>query len=121
MFIHKKGQSLSEYAITLGLVVAVVAGILSTTVKGGMRHKQQQAMKYLIDAGNDDLPSYDDAFATDIPLYSEEYRKTDVLGGSNFVDESVLKKGGLENKFQKQTTATTAVSIEKLDPTDQAQ
>ncbi len=111
MFLRKRAQSTAEYAITIGLVIAVTAGILQMALKGGIRQKNKQALNYLLDAGKDQLggiPEQDEA------LYSQEYRSTTVKGGDQFADESVMKKGGAEEKIQKQTTETTAVSVENI-------
>ena len=52
MFLTKKAQSTAEYAIIIGLVVAVAAGVLSVAVKGGIRHQNKRAMNVLLDAGS---------------------------------------------------------------------
>jgi hypothetical protein len=51
MFLRKKAQSTAEYAITIGIVVAVVAGVMSVALKGGMRQKATQATDLLKNAG----------------------------------------------------------------------
>ena len=114
MFLKKKGQSTAEYAIVIGLVVAVAAGILQIALKGGIRQKNSQAMNYMLGAGNDNAAL---TGATDVApaMFSQDYRQTTVKGGADYVDESVLQKGGSEKKYQKQSTTTTAVSVETLN------
>ena len=53
MVFHKKGQSVSEYAIILGLVVAVAAGVTQVLLKGALRDKQTKAISFLAKAGSD--------------------------------------------------------------------
>jgi Flp pilus assembly pilin Flp len=113
MFLKKKAQSTAEYAVVLALVAAVAAGILQVALKGGIRQKHKQAMNYLLDAGSATLTTADQ----DVPLFSQEYRETIVKGGEAFKDKSVLKKGGVDKKYQKQTTTTEAVSVETIDAT----
>jgi hypothetical protein len=111
MFLKKKGQSTAEYAIVIGLVVAVAAGILQIALKGGIRQKNTQAMNYMLGAGNDQLNATDVQAA----MFSQDYRQTQVLGGDAYVDESVMQKGGSEKKIQRQATTTTSVSVETLN------
>jgi hypothetical protein len=115
MFLHKKGQSTAEYAIVIGLVIAVTAGILQATLKGGITQKHKQGMNYMLTAGNDELGSASEATT---PLYTQEFRKT-VVDSGDYEDVSVMKKGGLEEKKQVQTTETTAVSIETIKEAEQ--
>ena len=110
MFWDKKGQSTAEYAIVIGLVIAVAAGVLQVTLKSGITEKHKQGMKYMLDAGNDQLGLASEARA---PLYTQDLRKT-VVDANDYQDTSVLKKGGQEEKKQVQTTETTAVNIETI-------
>ena len=115
MWLNKKAQSTAEYAITLGLVIAVAAGIMSVALKGGMRQKNEQAVNYLLNAGSDvtDFSSVDDQ---SVALYSQEYRDTTILSGdTNFIDKTVLNKGGAEKRHQLQTSLTNATSIETIN------
>ena len=115
MFLRKKGQSTAEYAIVIGLVIAVAAGILQVALKGGIRQKNKKAVDFLIGAGNN-VTAFNNAASTDIQLYTQEVRNTNVLGGdTNYVDESVMLKGGGEERRQKQVTETTAVSVETIE------
>ncbi|MBU1998952.1 MAG: hypothetical protein KKE64_05600 [Candidatus Omnitrophica bacterium] len=116
MRLREKGQSTAEYAILIGLVVAVAAGFLSVSLKGAMRSKNEQATNLLLVAGDDVLGSYGTG-ASDIPLYVQEVSKTTVQA-SDYINTAVLEKGGSEKKLQKQTTQTTAVSVETLDGTN---
>lgn len=117
MLIKKKGQSTAEYAIVIGLVIAVAAGILQVALKGGIRQKNKQALDYMLSAGTtgDGSSEFTSAESTDVSLYSQDYRQTTVKGGGDYVDESVLKKGGSEEKYQKQKTETTSVSVETIN------
>ena len=114
MFLKKKGQSTAEYAIVIGLVVAVAAGILQIALKGGIRQKNSQAMNYMLGAGNN-VTEF--SAATDVApaMFSQDYRQTTVKGGNDYVDESLMQKGGSEKKYQRQKTETTAVSVETLN------
>jgi hypothetical protein len=110
----RKGQSTAEYAIVIGLVVAVAAGILGVTLKGGMRQKQKQALNYLLDAGST-VTEFSNVGDQDELLFSQEARQTTVKGGTDFADTTVMKKGGAEKKYQKQTTESVSTSIETID------
>ena len=115
MRLQKKGQTTAEYAILIGLVIAVAAGVLQVALKGGMRQKNTQALNYLAAAGND-TDGFKTASTTDLTLYNQEYRQTTV-NASDYADESVMGKGGNETRYQKQTTNTTAVDVETLNAT----
>jgi hypothetical protein len=112
MFLRKKGQSTAEYAAVLGVVLAVIVGVVGVALKGGIRAKNEQAMKYLLDAGGSGLPQGETA-----PLYTQEYRQTTMLGGENYRDISTMQKGGGETREQLQTTETTSYTVETLDRT----
>jgi type II secretory pathway component PulC len=114
MFLGKKAQSTAEYALVLGLVIAVVAGGLQVALKGGIRQKNKQALNYLLDAGSDQLTTGDQAEA----LFSQESRKTTVLANA-FVDEAIMEKGGKEKKYQKQSTQSESTSVELIDEATQ--
>lgn len=111
MFLRKKGQSTAEYAVLLGLVGAIAAGFLSVSLKGAVRSKGKQATNFLMQAGDDKLGGYSDV---DVPLYTQEYNKTTVVG-DRYVDQSVMEKGGSEKRKQVQASATDSISIETLD------
>ncbi len=114
MFLQRKAQSTAEYAITLGLVIALAAGVLQVALKGGIRQKHRQALNVLIEAGNaEGLPTTDSTAYT----FTQENRDTKVLGGADYEDTTVMIKGGSEKKKQLQTTETRAVSIETLTGT----
>jgi len=114
MLFRKKGQSTAEYAIVIGLVIAVAAGVLQVALKGGIRQKNKQALDFMLNAGNN-VTEFSDTTGVDVALYSQDYRQTTVKGGADYVDESVMAKGGAEKKYQKQATETTAVSVETID------
>jgi len=117
MFLNRKGQSTAEYAIVIGLVIAVAAGALQIALKGGIRQKNKQAMDHLINAGDDLLPT---AGASE-KLFSQDYRKTTV-DHATYRDTTVTHKGGAAESYQRQDTDTTAISVELIDAmSDQGQ
>jgi len=117
MFLRRKAQSTAEYAITIGLVIAVVAGIMQVTLKGGMRKKHKEAMSYLLDAGHD-IADYKDLEEKPIDIYTQDYRQTEIDAGS-YVDEYLMEKGGGEKRYQQRTTESTSYSAEMLDAVEQ--
>ena len=112
MKFKNRAQSTAEYAIALGLVIAVAAGVTQVILKGAMKDKQKQAIGYLMDAGNDEA-KFKDAQAN-APLYGQEVRKT-VVDKSKYLDETIMEKGGKELKQQQQKTKTDTVSIETIN------
>jgi hypothetical protein len=119
MRLSKKAQSTAEYAIVLGLIIAVVAGVMQVALKKGMMAKQSQAMSVLGDAGT--TSSMTDSLGNAVQLdtadsklgiYSQDWRQTEV---SESTDKSTLFKGGKEERYQKQATSTEAVSVETLE------
>ena len=119
MSLHKnnKGQSTAEYAIAIGLVIAVAAGVLQVALKKGITQKQAQALNILSLAGQSAGSSGADTFlgnetAGALGLYQQDWRQTQVSANEQ---ESVLQKGGSEKRYQTQTSSTSAVSIETLD------
>jgi len=117
MFLKLKGQSTAEYAILIALVAAVAAGFLSVGLKGAIRGKNQQASDYLMQSGNETGFNLNDyGSSNEVPLYTQEVTKTQVLGGDeNYKNVTVLEKGGSEKKYTKQTTDSDAISVETLD------
>lgn len=119
MLLKAKGQSTVEYAILIALVAAVAAGFLSVGLKGAIRGKNQQAADYLMTAGTDArsgstlLSGY--GADNDVPLYTQEVSKTQVKGGDQYKNVAVLEQGGLEKKYQLQTTESGAISVETLE------
>ena len=111
----RKGQSTAEYAITIGLVVAVVAGVMQVALKGGMRKKSKQALNFMMDAGDDALSQYEDR---DMALYQQDYRTTQVDADS-YADEYLMEKGGAEKRYQQRTSETTGYSVELMDEVQQ--
>jgi len=110
-----KGQSTAEYAIVIGLVIAVAAGILQVALKHGIASKNSQAVDWMLTSGDNALgTTVDDS---SVALYTQDLRKTTVDADS-YEDTSVMSKGGKEEKKQSQTTDTTAVSIETIDAAD---
>lgn len=116
MFLRRRGQSTAEYAIALGLVVAVAAGVLQVALKGGIRQKNKKALNYLLSAG-EDIACFKNATDQDILLFSEEFRST-TIDKASYVDERLMEKGGAEKARQYQKADTTAVSIEKFIATN---
>ena len=121
MFFNQKGQSTAEYAIVFGLVIAVAAGILQVALKGGLRQKNKQALDYMLTAGSDNTELAAADGEGSIALYNQDFRETTVKGGESYVDQSVLKQGGAEEKKQVQQTETKAVSIETIDEAGSAE
>jgi hypothetical protein len=113
MFLKKKGQSTAEYAIVIGLVIAVAAGVLQLTLKSGIAQKHKQGMRYMLYAGNEYMGTtpFD---VTDSISTQQEFRKTTV-DAEDYQDAAIMKKGGLEERKQVQTSETTGVSIETFD------
>lgn len=116
MFLRKKGQSTAEYAIAIALVIAVAAGVLQVALKGGIRQKNKQALDILLNAGNE-TNEFAASGEGSVSLYTQDYRQT-TIGKDSFVDRSVLKKGGAEERHQKQQIDTTAVSVETMEATE---
>jgi len=118
MLLRKKGQSTAEYAIIIGLVVAVAAGVLQVALKGGIRQKNKQAMDYMLSAGQNvgefTAPT---AGALDAETYSQDYRQTTVLK-DQYKDEAVLEKGGAEQRLQQQHSKTDSVTVESIEKAD---
>lgn len=113
MFLTKKAQSTAEYAIALGLVVAVAAGVLQVALKGGIRQKNKQALNYMLNAGSN-IEEFSSVENQNVSLFTEDFRTTEI-DSANYVDERLMNKGGEEKARQYQETNTTAVSIEKID------
>ncbi|MFH0791208.1 MAG: hypothetical protein V2A64_06205 [Candidatus Omnitrophota bacterium] len=113
MFLNKKGQSTAEYAIALGLVVAVAAGVLQIALKGGIRQKNKQALNYMLSAG-DNITDFKNVAKQDVSLFSEDVRNT-TIDAATYVDERLMNKGGEEKVRNYQKTDTTAVNIEKIN------
>lgn len=109
MGIGKRAQSTAEYAVLIGLVIAVTGGILQVALKGGIRQKNQEALNYMLSSSA--IPSGNSTVA----LYSQDFRETKISGGDDYVDEVVMEKGGLEKRYQQQVSNTISVSIETID------
>ena len=112
MMFNRKGQSVSEYAIILGLVIAVAAGVTQILLKGAIREKQAKAIVLINNAGGT-LNDFANATAlnlTSTKIYDQELRQT-VINSSTFVDSKILHKGGAEERklVQNQTTPSSAV------------
>jgi hypothetical protein len=121
----RKAQSTAEYAITLGLIIAVVTGVLGAALKAGMRKKGAQTVDLLKDAATGD-DSGDRALAEgldtntngihlagggNISIYNQQYRNTQITGSDS---TSVMHRGGGEEKIQNQTSSTSSVEVETL-------
>ncbi len=113
MFLRKKGQSTAEYAITLGLVVAVAAGVLQIALKGGIRQKNKQALNYLITSG-DTVGEFAGVADQSEQLVTQESRETTVLA-NGYVDESIMEQGGASKEIQKQSKTSESTSVELID------
>jgi hypothetical protein len=110
MKLHTKGQSVSEYAIILGLVIAVAAGVSQVLLKGALRQKQEKAVNYLLNAGSAQLTTS----ITQKPIYNQEVRQTKITA-NKFIDQTVTQKGGGELKMQRQEQVSPSTSIETLN------
>ena len=115
MLLRKKAQSTAEYAIIIALVIAVAAGVLQVALKNAVRQKHQQAVTYMINAGNATLAPAIAAGGTGVgtQYLSQEFSQTKVDSGT-YVDTASLSKGGSENRTQSQTTNTTTVNVERV-------
>jgi len=130
MFLSKKAQSTAEYAITIGIVVAVVAGVMSVALKGGMRQKITQATTLLKTSGTGDsstvlsgvggadteisgamgnLAVADDSNFT---VYEGDARHTTV---SQQDSESILKKGGAMTSSSNSASQTSTFNYESYN------
>jgi len=116
MLLGKKAQSTAEYAILIGVVIAVAAGVLQVALKGGVRQKNKQALNYLLSAGNTET-AFNATTDTGVALYSQEFSKTTV-DAADYKDATLLKKGGAVESIQQQKTATTSVSLETINATE---
>ena len=116
MFKNRRGQSTAEYAIVFALVVAVVAGVFSAMVKGGMRNQMKKATGLLAQAGNN-TTEYFNASGGEL-TFTKEARVTTIDKG-DFVDTTAMAKGGAELKVQNQTATTASATIETVNATGQ--
>ena len=132
MIFIRKAQSTAEYAITIGVVVAVVAGVMSVALKGGMRKKSAEATNVLTNAGvgysyggtgpgdsdfSNALPAMN-ATSDDFRVYESEARKTNVVA-ADYVDRKIVHKGGGESAMQQQTTDTTSLTVDSYNAVHQ--
>lgn len=112
MFIRKKAQSTAEYAIAVGLVIAIAAGILQIALKGGIRKKSTEATNFLANAGRS-VSAYSGSPAF-TATYSVTEDRTTTVNATDYVDEAVMRKGGAELKRAVQTTETGSSSTEVM-------
>jgi hypothetical protein len=127
MLLRKKAQSTAEYAITIGIVVAVVAGVMSVALKGGMRKKSSEAVNFLNSAGStvsiDPSLGVSGTLATsnaDFNTYESEARTTNI-DASKYVDKKIVHKGGAVDTAQVQATNSTSLTVESYNAVHQAQ
>ncbi|MCP4652935.1 MAG: hypothetical protein GY858_06075 [Candidatus Omnitrophica bacterium] len=128
MLLRKKAQSTAEYAITIGLVVAVAAGIMQVALKNGMRQKSKEANDILRRAGTAAMGSMDvdttifggastglnpDAQGA-FNVYNESARST-VVDQESYLDKTILEKGGAEKKLQHRETVTTSMDVDNFE------
>ena len=106
MLLRKKGQSTAEYAAILGIVLAVIVGVVGAALKGGIRQKNTEAMNYLLNQKIDNSPS------SSMPLYTQEYRQTTV---NTAQDHTTMQAGGAETRTSSQGTGTSSTTVETLD------
>ena len=120
MLLRRKAQSTAEYAITIGIVVAVVAGIMQVALKGGMRKKSMQAGSFLESAGTSSsgldstFTSALNASATDdsLHIYESEARRTNI-GSQN--STQVMQKGGAMQSASDSSSNSTSLTVEKFE------
>ena len=123
MLLRKQAQSTAEYAITIGIVVAVVAGVMSVALKGGMRQKATQATDMLKSAGvstmstgdttlDAALPSLQKADDANFTVYEGDARHTTV---NTQESESILKKGGAATSTSNSASQTNTFSYESYN------
>jgi len=113
MILNRRAQSTAEYAVLIGLVAAVTAGVLSVALKGAIRQKNKQAMGVLLDAGGTELSGSGKNAAT----FTEQYSTDTLYGGSDFVSQKVMKRGGLEESIQKQKVEKETIAVESINET----
>jgi hypothetical protein len=114
MFLRKKAQSMAEYAVILGLVVAVAAGILSSFVRTGMRMKGAQALRYLLDAGSNTTGGGIGNASSGMMSADESWSQSQL---SDVTSTSNLQRGGSQERRQTQTSTTDSIEIEKVNVT----
>jgi mevalonate kinase len=129
MLLRKKAQSTAEYAITIGIVVAVVAGVMQVSLKGGMRKKSAEASNFLTRAGQTTPTGIDTALfgsgapmnanASDFNTYEAESRQTTV-SSVGYLDRKIQEKGGAVRSAQEQTTTSNSMTVETYDRTHEA-
>jgi len=123
MLLSKKAQSTAEYAITIGIVVAVVAGVMSVALKGGMRQKSTQTTSLLKTSGTTVTPD-NSTFGTalgslsttdtdaNFTVYEGDARHTTVTQQDS---ESILKKGGAMTSSSNSASQTSTFNYESYN------
>ena len=127
MLLSKKAQSTAEYAITIGIVVAVVAGVMSVALKGGMRQKATQSTDFLKNTGTTLLAGSTDSNITgamgitegsvlnatasdaNFTVYEGDARHTQVTRQDS---ESIMKKGGAQTSSSNSESQTNTFNYE---------
>ena len=137
MLSGKRAQSTAEYAITIGIVVAVVAGVMSVALKGGMRQKATQATDLLKSSGTVAVTNMDTsidanmqaqmgitagsgllskASENNLTVYEGDARHTTVQTQES---ESILKKGGALSSSSNSVSNTSSVNYESYNAVHQ--
>ena len=106
---RRRGQATAEYAILVGVVIALAAGVLGLILKGEMSYKQRQGANILHTAGQSSLGS-----ASGLVYYTQEARNTTV-DAKTYRDVAVMRKGGYEEKLLQQRSNTTSITVEMRD------
>jgi hypothetical protein len=121
MLSGKRAQSTAEYAITVGVVIAVVAGVMSVALKGGLRNKVTQGVNLLQGAGTVAPDATDPDIAKSLGvlsnqsvdgslrIYEGEARHT-VVGLQE--NEQILKKGGAMTSSSNSSSNTSSFNYE---------
>jgi len=116
MILNRRAQSTAEYAVLIGLVAAVTAGVLSVALKGAIRQKNKQAMGFLLEAGNTEGGL--SGSGKNAKTFTEQYSTDTVSGGADFTSQKVMKRGGAEESLQKQKVEKESVAVESIEESE---
>jgi len=102
-----KGQSTAEYAILIGLVVAVAAA-LGGVLRAGIAGQHGQALNVLYNAGNG-------TELTSTPVQSgvtfEQQARVSEVDKDSYKNVEIMKKGGAIERLQRQKVATEEITV----------
>lgn len=119
MFLRKRAQSTAEYAITLGLVLALTAGVLQVILKSGVSAKQRKAMDLLLSAGQTvgEFQTPPEGAPGPQALYTQEQSDT-TIDFDSFRDTKVTQRGGSQKSLQHQESVSNSVQVEMMNKAD---